>query len=153
MRIFSKKAFAIGPGAQQGTDEINSFITVPGAFQEMPDQYANDPTFKLAVKAGDITVVANSAQQAEIERHEADKGTGTQEDAPVQTPLQAFYEELKMMKQDEVTALAEKYNVTPKNGEKLKELKKRVFEAYKLANPEEKEAGDEDGTDEETAEE
>lgn len=152
MRIFSRKAFAIGPGAQQGTAEINSFITVPGSFQEMPDKYADDPTFKLAVKAGDITIVANQAQQVEIEHHEADKGIGTQEDSQVQTPLQAFYEELKMMKQDEVTALAEKYNVTPKNGEKLKDLKKRVFEAYKLANPEEKEAGDEDDTDEETTE-
>lgn len=142
MRIFSKKAFAIGPGAQRGTDEIETFITVPGSFQEMPDKYKHDPTFLLAVKAGEITVITAASQQREMEKQAADD-TGVREDAPPQTALEAFFEELKVMNQEDVLHLAEKYNVKPKNGEKLNNLKKRVFEAYKLANADEDEGTDE----------
>ena len=37
IRIFSKKAFAFGPGAVQGSDVIENFVTVPGTFQDMPE--------------------------------------------------------------------------------------------------------------------
>lgn len=147
MRIFSKKAFAIGPGAQQGSTEIDSFITVPGAFQDMPDKFNDDPTFKLAVKAGDITVINGSAQQHEVEKRQADG----HEKAPVddkasQTAAQAFYEELKVMNKDGVAALAEKYGIEVKDGEKLKDLKKRVFEAFKIAEDEsDDDESDDDG--------
>ena len=50
MRIFSKKRFAIGPGAIRGTDKIELFVTNPGTFQDMPEKYKDDATFKLAVK-------------------------------------------------------------------------------------------------------
>lgn len=147
MRIFSKKAFAIGPGAQRGTTDIDLFTTVPGAFQEMPDKYKNDPTFLLALKAGDITIVDSKA--AELA---AQEGENLIDDKAHQTALQAFYEELKLMNKEETFALAEKYGVAPKNGEQLKNLKKRVFEAYKLANPEEVEEADKGQDDENTEE-
>lgn len=57
MRIFSKKRFAIGPGAIRGTDKIELFVTNPGTFQDMPEKYKDDATFKLAVKAGEIEVI------------------------------------------------------------------------------------------------
>lgn len=137
IRIFSKKAFAIGPGAQQGNPEVESFITVPGAFQDMPEKYKNDPTYLLAVKAGDITVVTGSSVEKQMEEDEQ-----VIDDQAHQTALQAFYEELKVMGKDDAIALGEKYELKPKNGEKMGAFKKRIMEAYKLAHPEEVEDGD-----------
>lgn len=148
MRIFSKKAFAIGPGAQRGTTDIDSFVTVPGAFQEMPDKYKNDPTFLLALKAGEITVVDSKAAERAAEESET-----VINDKAEQTTLQAFYEELKVMNKEDTLALAEKLGVKPKNNEQLKQLKKRIFEAHKLANPEDAEPADEtDETEADTVE-
>lgn len=137
IRIFSKKAFAIGPGAQQGNPEVESFITVPGAFQDMPEKYKNDPTYLLAVKAGDITVVTGYSVEKQMEEDEQ-----VIDDQAHQTALQAFYEELKVMGKDDAIALGEKYELKPKNGEKMGAFKKRIMEAYKLAHPEEVEDGD-----------
>lgn len=146
MRIFSKKAFAIGPGAQQGSTEINSFVTVPGSFQDMPDKYKDDPTFKLAVKAGDITVIAGVDHQHQVEREKADgKKEADLKDKPSQTATEAFYEELKGMNKEAVYQLAEKYGVEFEKNEQLKNIKKRVFEAYKLAADEEDKTGGSDG--------
>lgn len=136
IRIFSKKAFAIGPGAQQGNPEVESFITVPGAFQDMPEKYKNDPTYLLAVKAGDITVVTGSSVEKQMEEDEQ-----VIDDQAHQTALQAFYEELKVMGKGDAIALGEKYELKPKNGEKMGAFKKRIMEAYKLAHPEEVEDG------------
>lgn len=144
IRIFSKKAFAIGPGAQQGNPEIESFVTVPGAFQDMPEKYQNDPTFKLAVKAGEITIITGSSVEKQMEDDEQ-----VVDDQAHQTALEAFYEELKVMGKDDAIALGEKYELKPKNNEKMGQFKKRIFEAYKLAHPEEMEPGDEDPTPEE----
>lgn len=147
IRIFSKKAFAIGPGAQQGNPEVESFITVPGAFQDMPEKYKNDPTYLLAVKAGDITVVTGSSVEKQME----EDNEQVIDDQAHQTALQAFYEELKVMGKDDAIALGEKYELKPKNGEKMGAFKKRIMEAYKLAHPEEVEDGDksDDGSTEE----
>ena len=129
IRIFSKKAFAIGPGAQRGTSEIDSFVTVPGAFQDMPDKYQDDPTFKLAVKSGDITIVDNAAvkHEFESEKHEA-----VIDDKPHESELEAFYEELKVMNREDTIKTAEKFNLEMNDNEKLGQFKKRIIEAYKL---------------------
>lgn len=147
IRIYSKKAFAIGPGAQQGNPEVESFITVPGAFQDMPDKYRNDPTFKLAVKAGEITVINSVSVERQIENEHP---VTELDDKAGQTSLQAFFEELKVMSRDAAFELGEKYDVKPLNNEKLGAYKKRVLEAYKLAHPDELEEGDkeEDETEE-----
>lgn len=127
VRIYSKKAFAIGEGLKRGTDIIESFVTVPGAFMDMPEKYLNDATFLLAQKAGDITVVTNSSVEKQMEFDD----NPTPENY-VQSELEAFYEELKVMSRDDTFTLGEKYGVKPKNNEKLGQYKKRILEAYKL---------------------
>lgn len=130
MKIYSKKAFAIGPGAQKGSTEVECFVTVPCAFQNMPEKYVNDPTFKLAVQCGDITVVGNRAQQVEIENEHPEAEVSH---TAAMDEFEAFYEELKGMSKEDALKLGEKYNVSPKKDEKVGQFKKRLFEAYKLA--------------------
>ena len=125
IRIFSKAAFQFGPGANRNGD-IDSFITVPGTFQDMPDKYKDDKTFKLALKCGMVNVIDNKAAQVI-----AEETTTFSVDID---PIKAYYEKLKMMNADEVSIEAEKYSVTYNMNDKLSETKKKVFEAYKLAN-------------------
>lgn len=125
IRIFSKAAFQFGPGANRNGD-IDSFITVPGTFQDMPDKYKDDKTFKLALKCGMVNVIDNKAAQVI-----AEETTTSSVDID---PIKAYYEKLKMMNADEVSIEAEKYSVTYNKNDKLSETKKKVFEAYKLAN-------------------
>ena len=123
IRIYSKKAFAIGPGAQRSISEIELFTTIPMAFQDLPEKYASDPTFKLAVQAGDITIVESAG---DIKKVEAKQDFEESND-----PVAEYYEKLKVMNQDEVKAEAEKYGAEFIDSDKLKENKKRVFEAFK----------------------
>lgn len=131
INIFSSKAFAIGPGAQQGNPEIDLFVTVPGAFQNMPDKYKDDPTFKLAVKAGDIRIVNGMNKEEKI----ADEVENEVIDhTPKMNEAQEFYEKLKVMNREDTIELAEIYDLQIKKDEKLGSFKKRIFEAYKLNN-------------------
>lgn len=125
IRIFSKAAFQFGPGANRNGD-IDSFITVPGTFQDMPDKYKDDKTFKLALKCGMVNVIDNKAAQVI-----AEETTTSSVDID---PIKAYYEKLKMMNANEVSIEAEKYSVIYNKNDKLSEAKKKVFEAYKLAN-------------------
>lgn len=132
IRIYSKKAFAIGPGAMQGSDVINSFITTRGAFQDMPAAFVDDPTFKLALKVGDIVVI-DKQNQRKVENQEFEDADEAEEESdPNAKKVQAYYEELKAMKTDEVEAEAEKYGAEFDKDDKLKNNKKRVLEAYKI---------------------
>lgn len=144
IRIFSKKSFAIGPGAQRGTDRIESFITVPGTFQDMPEAYVNDKTFKLAVKFHEIEIIEQkvhipTAPVAPVEKEE-EKNTVEAKIYEVKnddlefTPEEKFKEELKAMNKEQVKELADEYGVEFKDEDSLKLNKKRVFEAYKLQN-------------------
>ena len=132
IRIFSKKSFAIGPGAARGTTEVDYFVTKPNAFQDMPDKYVNDRMFKMAVKAGDITIIGSE----KVENVEAKNEAKVEE--KVMSEEEAFYEELKAMSLEDATTLAEeKYGITPKNGETVSKLKKRIMAAYKKEKSEE----------------
>lgn len=132
MRIFSKKAFAIGPGAQKGLDTVELFVTVPKAFQDMPDKYADDPTFKLAVSFGDIIVAdANNTEKKIVDAEFPDVPQET-----VKDKIELFYEELKAKNREETLKLADEYSVKYSDDDKLGNIKKRVFEAYKLNNNE-----------------
>ncbi len=136
IRIFSKKAFAFGPGATQGTDVIENFITVPGTFQDMPEKYKDDPTFKIAVKYKEVEIVQHEVQvQAapitEAKTKNIDSGTDSDDS------VEKFYEELKLKNKDEVKELAEKYGAEFVDSDPLKINKKRVMEAYKLSINEE----------------
>lgn len=139
IRIYSKAAFAFGPGAQQGTDVIDSFVTVPGAFQDMPEKYTQDPTFKRAVQFHEVEIIEKKAfvqtQQvkAEVETTAKDEN----EDDTAVDPVEKFYEELKGMNKEQTAELAKKYGAEFVEGDALKMNKKRVMEAYKLSITEE----------------
>ena len=139
IRIYSKAAFAFGPGAQQGTDVIDSFVTVPGAFQDMPEKYTQDPTFKRAVQFHEVEIIEKKtfvqAQQtkAEVENTAKDEN----EDDTAVDPVEKFYEELKGMNKEQTEELAKKYGAEFVEGDALKMNKKRVMEAYKLSITEE----------------
>lgn len=129
IRIYSKKAFAIGPGAQRGSTEIESFITIPMSFQDMPDKYINDPTFKLAVKAGDITVINSSAVEKVTEGTKAEI-----DDQSKATTEEEFYALLKGMNEEDTIKEADKLGLEREDGEQLKKFKSRIMKAYKEAN-------------------
>ena len=131
IRIFSKKAFALGPGAIRDTDIIETFVTVPGTFQSIDEKLTSDPTFKLAVKAREIEIV-NAGNQKSLENNEV-IATGDDGKSGAST-LEEYYNTLKVMNKESVIKEAEKLNVKLTGDEKLSTIKKMVFEAYKLVN-------------------
>lgn len=151
IRIFPKKTFAIGPGAQKGSAGIDQFITVPLSFQDMPERYANDPTFLAAVKSGDITIVNNPTMvtgitpspatttpveeptEKETEEETTDEEVTEEKEEEDLDSVEEYKESLKKMKAEEVKAEAEKYNANFVDSDPLKQNKKRVLEAYKLS--------------------
>lgn len=131
IRIWSRACFAIGPGASRDGKVIDSFITVPGAFQDMDERYMEDPTFKAAVAAGDIQIMTAKPQVAmdvkPVDVHE------TPADDHVET-IDEYKERVKAMSAEEVASECEKYGAEFVNSDKLKDNKRRLMEAYKLAN-------------------
>lgn len=137
IRIYSKAAFAFGPGAQQGTDVIDSFVTVPGAFQDMPEKYTQDPTFKRAVQFHEVEIIEKKTfVQVNKAENEATVEDGNKDDTVVD-PVEKFYEELKGMNKEQTAEIAKKYGAEFVEGDALKMNKKRVMEAYKLSITEE----------------
>ena len=130
IRIFSKRAFAIGPGASRD-GSIDSFITVPNAIQDMPDKYESDKTFRHAVECGDIQIM--NAHVAVASVSVADKTFDDSENESSVDPVEEFYESLKIKNKEEVKKLAEEYGAEYIETDKLSQNKKRVFEAYKLS--------------------
>lgn len=129
IRIFSKRAFAIGSGASRD-GSIDSFITVPNAIQDMPDKYENNKTFRHAVECGDIQIM--NAPVAVASASVADKTFDDSENESSVDPVEEFYESLKIKNKEEVKKLAEEYGAEYIETDKLSQNKKRVFEAYKL---------------------
>ena len=134
IRIFSKKAFAFGPGAVQGSDVIENFVTVPGTFQDMPDKYQDDLTFKMAVKYKEVEIVQNEVQ---VQAAPKIKEIAVEPNPDPDDSVEKFYEELKLKNKDEVKELAVKYGAEFVDSDPLKINKKRVMEAYKLSISEE----------------
>lgn len=130
IRIFSKRAFAIGPGASRD-GSVDSFITVPNAIQDMPDKYENDKTFRHAVECGDIQIMNAPALVASASV--TDKTFDDSENDSSVDPVEEFYESLKIKNKEEVKKLAEEYGAEYIETDKLSQNKKRVFEAYKLS--------------------
>lgn len=139
IRIYSKAAFAFGPGAQQGTDVIDSFVTVPGAFQDMPEKYTQDPTFKRAVQFHEVEIIEKKAfvQSQQVKAEVETTAEDENEDDTAVDPVEKFYEELKGMNKEQTAELAKKYGAEFVEGDALKMNKKRVMEAYKLSISEE----------------
>ena len=129
IRIFSKRAFAIGPGASRD-GSVDSFITVPNAIQDMPDKYENDKTFRHAVECGDIQIMNAPAAVASAS---VEKTFDDSENVSSVDPVEEFYESLKIKDKEEVKKLADEYGAEYIETDKLSQNKKRVFEAYKLS--------------------
>lgn len=144
IRIYSKKAFSIGPGANRIDGSVENFITTPMAFQDMPEKYKDDPTFKLAVSCGDITVIEKKATVSSASFIEPENEKDEEDEATESVAVEKFYEELRGKKAEEVKELAEKYGAEFIPEDKLSMNKKRVFEAYKLSIDDEVE-GDTEG--------
>ena len=132
IRIYSKKAFDIGPGADRETSKVESFLTVPGSFQEMPDKYLNDPTFKLAVQCGEI-IIMNDAPAVTVAPVAIEPLKVEEDGADNDKVVNEYYEKVKTMNAEEVQVECNKYNATFVKEDKLKENKKRLMEAYKLS--------------------
>ena len=144
IRIFSKKAFAFGPGAQHGTDVIDHFITVPGTFQDMPEHYQNDLTFKEACKCGEVEVVRVNARsvvhenKVEVKTEDESETPVEENEIDVEAEVKKFYEDLKTKSATETKELAKKYGADFVEDDQLKINKKRVLEAYKISLTENK---------------
>lgn len=136
IRIWSRACFAIGPGASRDGKVIDSFITVPGAFQDMDERYMEDPTFKAAVAAGDIQIMTVKPQVAMDVKHV--DVTETPADDHAET-IDEYKERVKAMSAEEVASECEKYGAEFVNSDKLKDNKRRLMEAYKLANSDDSE--------------
>lgn len=131
IRIWSRACFAIGPGASRDGKVIDSFITVPGAFQDMDERYMEDPTFKAAVAAGDIQIMTAKPQVAMDVKHVDVPETPADDHAET---IDEYKERVKAMSAEEVASECEKYGAEFINSDKLKDNKRRLMEAYKLAN-------------------
>ena len=143
IRIFSKKTFAFGPGAQHGTDVIDQFVTVAGTFQDMPECYKNDLTFIEACKCGEVEVVRVnervSVPPVNTPKVEAeDEKTEDENSIDIEKMVKEFYEDLKTKSAVETKELAEKYGADFVEEDQLKVNKKRVLEAYKISLTENK---------------
>lgn len=140
IRIYSKKAFAFGSGASRDGKEVDLFVTTPRAFQEMPEKYMTDETFKLAVICGDVVVynaaphisatTIHSVEQAE-ETFD-DEHSGDTEENDKEKLISEFRENLKIANAEKVAELATEYGAEFVKTDALKINKKRVMEAYKL---------------------
>lgn len=129
IRIWSRACFAIGPGASRDGKVIDTFYTVPGAFQDMDERYVEDPTFKAAVDSGDIQVMTAKPQVA-VDVPHVDVPDVPSADT-VET-IDEYKERVKAMSAEEVATECEKYGAEFVNSDKLKDNKRRLMEAYKL---------------------
>lgn len=129
IRIWSRACFAIGPGASRDGKVIDTFYTVPGAFQDMDERYMEDPTFKAAVDSGDIQIMTAKPQVAVDVPHVDVPDVPTTD--TVET-VDEYKERVKAMSAEEVATECEKYGAEFVNSDKLKDNKRRLMEAYKL---------------------
>ena len=131
IRIFSKQAFAIGPGASRDDASVDLFVTVPNSIQDMPEKYSNDRTFLHAVECGEIQIM-NAATSISAATSVEKTFDDSIEENKVD-PVEEFYETLKTKNKEETKELAEKYGAQFIESDKLSLNKKRVFEAYKIS--------------------
>lgn len=133
MRIFAKRAFDLGTGINKFTGEIDTLVTIPMSFMDIPDDKKNHPLFKLAVDEGSIIIVDGKAEQKNIE-DSLDRGefknNNTKENM---TTIEEYYELLKTKSKEEVLKEAKRLNVHLTGDESNNALKKKVFESYKIS--------------------
>lgn len=130
VRILSKKSFAFGPGASRDGKKVDQFVTVPGAIQEIPEEYTHDRLFGLAVKEGSVVIMNANVQ---VEAPVIKDVPVTEAEPTNEEKIAKFKEELKSMKPAEVMKVAEEYGAEFDKNSKMSENKKRILEAYKLS--------------------
>lgn len=133
IRIYSKKAFAFGQGASHDGKEFDLFVTVPRAFQEMPEKYMTDPTFKLACRCGDVIVYNDAPVVAVPVADNATDNAVEDEEKSKEELISDFKEQLKLANAEKVEELAGEYGAEFVKTDNLKTNKKRVLEAYKIS--------------------
>lgn len=138
IRIYSKKAFAFGTGASRDGKEVDLFVTTPRAFQEMPEKYATDATFKLAAAYGDV-IVYNDVPKVvvpeipSVDESFDDENKSDTDIVDKEKLINEFRENLKIANAEKVEELATQYGAEFVKTDALKINKKRVMEAYKLS--------------------
>lgn len=128
MKIFSKKAFAIGEGVTQSNPDGTCFVTQAGAFHTIPDDFANDPMLKAAVAEGSI-IIMDGKSDSKVENDFVDN-SNVKEVTP-KTEEEAFYEELKVKSRDEAIKMAEEMGIKLEGNEKTGKIKSLVMNAYR----------------------
>lgn len=129
MRIYSKKAFAIGEGVTKADPTGKCIITVPGTFQTIPDELHSDPMLVAAMNEGSIVLVDSQEKQKVVESTETAGSVVTGGDGG--NDEQAFYEELKTKTKDEAIAMAEDFGLKLTGDESAKKIKQMVMTAYR----------------------
>lgn len=129
MKIFSKKAFAIGEGITQANPNGTCIVTQPGGFQTIPDEMINDPMLKAAVAEGSILIVDNERDAVKAENNFVDN-SNVNEITP-QSEEQAFYEELKVKTREDAVKMAEEMGIKLEGNEKTGKIKSLIMNAYR----------------------
>lgn len=128
MKIFSKKAFAIGEGVTQANPIGTCIVTQPGGFQTIPDSMAKDPMLQAAIAEGSIVIVDNE-NKSKIENDFVDN-SNVKEVTP-KSEEEAFYEELKLKSRDEAIKMAEDMDIKLDGTEKTGKIKSLIMNAFR----------------------
>ena len=124
MKIFSKKAFAIGEGVTQANPMGTCIVTQPGGFQTIPDSMAKDPMLQAA-----IAVIVDNENKSKIENDFVDN-SNVKEVTP-KSEEEAFYEELKLKSRDEAIKMAEDMDIKLEGTEKTGKIKSLIMNAFR----------------------
>lgn len=138
MRIYSKKTFALGPGAIRNSDSIDLFITKPLTFQDLPDKYTKDKTFIRAVRCHDIEIIDNGVTEKGVDGTSAPIVDKPVEEVKTEEVKKVdeneFYNELKAMNREETLKVASEKGIAVEDGEELKKIKSKIMKAFKEEN-------------------
>lgn len=128
MKIFSKKAFAIGEGVTRANPMGTCIVTQPGGFQTISDSMANDPMLQAAIAEGSILIVDNE-NKSKIENDFVDN-SNVKEVTP-KSEEEAFYEKLKLKSRDEAIKMAEDMDIKLEGTEKTGKIKSLIMNAFR----------------------
>lgn len=129
MKIFSKKAFAIGEGITQANPTGTCIVTQPGGFQTIPDAMANDPMLKAAIAEGSIVIVDSKETEVKVSNDFVDN-SNVKEINP-KSEEEAFYEELKLKSRDDAIKMAEDMGIKLEGTEKTGKIKSLIMNAFR----------------------
>lgn len=128
VRIFSKKTFGLGPGAQKdGTVDI--LRTVVNGFMDVPEKYTQCKIWDMAVASGDITIIEDKSMQDKVAKEALAKKAEVVAEPDAR---EEFAAKVKAMKKEEAIKQAEELNVVLTGDEKIADIKKKIMAAYDM---------------------